>query len=87
MGGQPAIGFLSPKITSGLILHSYRANYLLRAVAIQAGNHHLEFRYRPRSFQVGALFTLSALSGILLVLWRDWRRSSYLAKVVSIFAK
>jgi uncharacterized membrane protein YfhO len=47
----------------------------LRAVAIPAGSHQLEFRYRPRSFQVGASFTLITLVAVLLIQWRSWRKS------------
>lgn len=30
-----------------------RANYAFRAVALPAGNHHIEFRYAPLSFRIG----------------------------------
>ena len=45
----------------------YRVNYLLRGVEIPAGNHQIEFRFRPQSFYVGEKISLAS-SGILLFL-------------------
>ena len=36
----------------------YRANYLFRSVFVPAGQHTVEFVYRPRSFRLGLLLTL-----------------------------
>jgi len=38
-----------------------RANYAFRAVALDAGEHTVVFRYEPRSFMLGARVTLGAL--------------------------
>jgi hypothetical protein len=35
-----------------------RVNYLFRGVTMPAGKHRIEFRYRPRSFQIGAAISL-----------------------------
>jgi uncharacterized membrane protein YfhO len=40
----------------------WRANYGFRAVAVDAGEHEIEFQYRPRSFVLGA-----AISGVALL--------------------
>ena len=39
-----------------------RANGLVRAVAVAAGNHRVEFAYRPISVALGAALSLLALS-------------------------
>ena len=38
----------------------YRANYLFRAVPIKAGNHTVEFVYKPASFYKGLYVTIFA---------------------------
>jgi len=51
-----------------------RANYLFRAVALPPGDHTVEFRYRPRSLQWGAL--ISAVTLLLMLgtlLWATHR--------------
>jgi len=40
----------------------YRANYLFRAVPVEAGEHELVFTYRPTSFRRGAAISLLAWS-------------------------
>jgi len=42
----------------------HRADYTLRGVAVLAGEHQVEFVYRPRSFRNGAV---AALGGVLLL--------------------
>ena len=49
-----------------------RVNYNLRGVALPAGNHLVEFIYRPKSVLVGLIISLFTLA--LLLLW--WFRSS-----------
>jgi hypothetical protein len=46
------------------------ADGCFRAVAVGAGSHRVEFRYRPVSFLAGAAISIAALLGILI--W--WRR-------------
>ncbi len=45
----------------------YRANYLMRAVCLDQGEHQIDFRYRPLSFYLGAAVSLAAL--IALGIW------------------
>jgi hypothetical protein len=40
----------------------YRADYLLRAVHVDAGEHVVDFRYRPGSFRAGVCLSLLALA-------------------------
>jgi hypothetical protein len=50
-----------------------RANYAFRAVAVEAGAHTVEFRYQPRSFQIGLWISgAGALIWLGLALWL-WR--------------
>ena len=42
-----------------------RANLLFRAVALEAGEHVVEFRYRPASLRWGAAISLAALAVLL----------------------
>lgn len=43
-----------------------RANYLLRAVRLPAGEHVVVFRYKPRSFVIGRTISLLALGAMAL---------------------
>jgi uncharacterized membrane protein YfhO len=51
----------------------YRANYLLRAMAIPPGSHTVEFRYRPLSFSLGAILTIITLISMGFALWKTRR--------------
>jgi Bacterial membrane protein YfhO len=44
----------------------YRTNYILRGISVPPGKHHVEFRFRSRSFHQGAV--LSGLGGLMLLL-------------------
>jgi hypothetical protein len=47
-----------------------RANYAFRAVAVPAGNHLIEFRYKPRSFYLGLSVTLLTVAlGCAVLAW------------------
>jgi uncharacterized membrane protein YfhO len=48
-----------------------RVNYNLRGVAVPAGNHLVEFVYRPKSVLIGLVISLLALA--TLVLWAGGR--------------
>jgi hypothetical protein len=55
----------------GLKVEVMRANYAFRAVAVPAGSHEVEFRFRPKSFYWGfALSLITILFGILSVVCR-----------------
>jgi Bacterial membrane protein YfhO len=60
----------------------YQADYLFRAVALEQGDHVVEYRYRPRSFRVGltiSLITAAALcvgGSILFLVRRRGRRTN-----------
>jgi hypothetical protein len=53
-----------------------RANILFRAVLVPAGEHVVEFRYQPRSLQVGAMVSAASIlmSVVLLVIGHCWLR-------------
>ena len=44
----------------------YRADYLLKAVAVERGNHQVVFLYQPLSFRIGLGLTLLS---IVIILW------------------
>ena len=43
-----------------------RANYILRAMQVPAGKHTIEFRFAPKSYEIGN--TVSMISSIVLLL-------------------
>jgi hypothetical protein len=56
----------------------FRADYILRAMRVPAGNHTLEFRFHPKSYYLGEKVSLAS-SLILLILavgtgWVEWRK-------------
>ena len=55
-----------------------RANYLVRAVALEPGSHQVGFRYRPFSWRIGRDGSLVSLLGLFLALRR--RRQTPLGK-------
>ena len=58
----------------------HRADGIFRALRVTAGDHHMEFRFRPRHFALGAAVSLTTLTGYLLcVVWWKRRRSPALA--------
>ena len=50
-----------------------RANLAFRAVAVPAGEHVVEMRYRPRSVLVGAAVSVAAVALLFGLAWRDRR--------------
>ncbi len=48
---------------------SYPANYLFRTIEIPAGKHTVDWEYRPTSFRIGLLVTLSSVLCLLIVVW------------------
>ena len=47
----------------------YRANYFMRAVPVPAGDHLIEFEYRPLSFRLGVWITfLSLMAGVAFII-------------------
>lgn len=61
-----------------------RANYLLRAMPLKAGNYEIEFRFEPKSYSVGN--TIALISSILLILglagfgFLQWKSSKQTAQ-------
>jgi uncharacterized membrane protein YfhO len=52
----------------------YRANYVMRAVFVPAGEHLVEFSYRPLSLQIGAIVSAMALVGVAGALYWVYKR-------------
>jgi hypothetical protein len=50
----------------GEIVPHFRANYILRAMVVPAGEHTVEFRFEPKSYYIGN--KISMASSILLIL-------------------
>jgi uncharacterized membrane protein YfhO len=47
----------------------YRANRIMRGAAVPAGDHTLIYTYKPASFRIGAIGSLSALAMLLALIW------------------
>jgi hypothetical protein len=51
----------------------YRANFVQSAITVPSGQHHIEFRYEPRSVRVGMLVSLGGIAAwvilMLAVMW------------------
>jgi uncharacterized membrane protein YfhO len=43
----------------------FRVNYLLRAMQLKAGNYQIEFRFEPKSYNMGN--TIALISSLLLI--------------------
>lgn len=52
-----------------------RTNYAFRGVALPAGTHRVEFRYRPRAFYAGVALAAVAALAALVARRRRWRRA------------
>ncbi len=64
-------------LEDGHELPIWRANALVRAVAVPAGTHHVTFTYRTPLLVVGAWFSVAGLficAGLLWLAWRSERR-------------
>ena len=58
----------------------YRANYVMRAVRLEAGTHVVAFRYEPTAFKIGLYLSgvsLLLTAAILALSLRSTRRSAY----------
>jgi hypothetical protein len=64
---------------SGKEVPYVRANYLLRAMPLKAGNYDIEFRFEPKSYSYGNMAALissiALLACILAFLFWQWKRS------------
>ncbi|MFN8534929.1 MAG: YfhO family protein [Dehalococcoidia bacterium] len=69
----------------GIPASIYRANYLMRAVAVPPGQHILEFRFEPASFWTGFRITLGTAGG-LITIWAFWRLG-LLARLIAQLAR
>jgi len=45
-----------------------RVNYCMRGVALPAGAHSIEFRYRPASFRRGVVMSFAGCVGLILLI-------------------
>ena len=58
----------------GVKTEHFRANYVLRAMKIPAGNHTIEFKFEPSVFKSGERISLaSSISLILLLIFACYR--------------
>jgi len=62
---------------------SYPANYLFRTIEIPAGKHTVVWEYRPTSFRIGLVVTLSSVLCLLYVLWVYQNRKSISDKSIT----
>ena len=65
-----------------------RADYLLRAMRVPAGQHKIEFVFDPAAFKRGKAISFASSLLILLVLmgWGGWRLRDYFAHLPAVEA-
>ncbi len=69
---------------NGKLVPYVRANYLLRAMPLKAGNYEIEFKFEPKSYSIGN--TVSLISSILLLLaligfgFYQWKNAKKIAQ-------
>jgi membrane protein YfhO len=87
---QPSILVLSENhyagwraYVDGRLVETLRVDYSLRGVTLPAGEHNVEFVYRPKSVLIGAGLSLLTLIG--LVIW--WKRLLPEEQLMRIFAR
>ena len=51
---------------NGKIVPYVRANYLLRAMSLKAGKYEIEYKFEPKSYNIGN--TIALISSLLLIL-------------------
>jgi Bacterial membrane protein YfhO len=51
-----------------------RVDYLLRGVAVDAGEHRIVLEYRPASWRIGWIVSVLAALGLLAAVWKSARR-------------
>lgn len=78
---QPQLLFLSDQwypgwtaTVDGQAAKVYRANDSFRAVVVPAGNHRVQFNYKPELFEIGMKITIGSLFsflGLSMLLWRQ----------------
>lgn len=51
-----------------------RTNRMMRGIAVEPGKHHVVLRYKPTSFRIGWLITVTSLAALMLTgVWRGLR--------------
>ena len=53
---------------NGELVPHFRANYVLRAMAIPAGSHQIEFKFEPTSYRTGESISFAGSAVLLLLL-------------------
>ncbi len=59
----------------------YRANRLMRAAAVPAGEHTLVYSYEPASFRVGVILSTAGLIVLTALAWSTEKKPSALPRV------
>lgn len=63
--------------SDGHPIHLARADMTFRAVALPAGRHIVEFRYRPMALRIGEWISVATIALSFLALWQ-WKRLGFL---------
>ena len=53
---------------NGELVPHFRANYVLRAMSIPAGNHHIEFKFEPTTYNTGEKISFVGSAILILIL-------------------
>ena len=65
----------------GSPVNIYKADYLLRAIPVESGQHDVEFYYQPESFMIGLAITAVGWAIILLFILIHAIRNSFRNKL------